>query len=255
MRVYRPSWYNEFDRTSHRLTANIPVRCKPYVVPYSVRKSLQEDIQRMIDMNVIRPSESPYSLPVVVVRKHDETNRICIDYHRLNRMTLPDSKPMTSMPTLTQKFGKSKYFSKLDLSKGYWQIAIAKEDVFKTAFVTPDRCYECLRMPFGMMNSGATLVRAMRKLFQGLAAVDSYVDDTIVHAPTWQEHIVALRETLDRIAKAGLTVRPSKCLIGPSLWILSVITSARESSNPMKKTHARYVMHRDQRRRKSSDPS
>ncbi len=118
------------------------------------------------------------------------------------------------MPALTQNFGKSRYFSKLDLSKRYWQIPVAKEDVYKTAFFTPDGCYECLRMPFGTMNSVATLVRAMRKLFQGLTAVDLYVDDTIVHAPTWQEHMVALRETLDRITKAGLTVRPSRCLIG-----------------------------------------
>ena len=129
--------------TEHRirLTADLPVRGKPYVVPYSVRKSLQEDIQRMIDMNVIRPSESPYSSPVVAVRKRDGTNRICIDYRRLNRITLPDSEPMTSMLALTQNFGKSKYFSKLDLSKGYWQIPVAKEDVYKTAFVTPDGCY------------------------------------------------------------------------------------------------------------------
>ena len=202
--------------TEHRirLTADIPVRCKPYFVPYSVRKSLQEGIQRMIDMDVIRPSESPYSSPVVVVRKRDETNRICIEYRRLNRITLPDFEPMTCMPALTQNFGKSKYFSKLDLSKGYWQISVAKEEVYKTAFVTLDGCSECVRMPFGMMNSGATLVRAMRKLFQGLTAVDSYVDDTIVHAPSWQEHMGALLETLDRIAKAGLKVRSSKCLIG-----------------------------------------
>ena len=96
--------------TEHRirLTADILLGCKPYVVPYSVRKSLQEDIQRMIDMNVIRPSESPYSSPVVVVRKHDGTNRICIEYRRLNRITLPDSNRMTSIPAPIQKFGKSK---------------------------------------------------------------------------------------------------------------------------------------------------
>ena len=160
--------------TEHRirLTADIQVRCKPYVFPYTVRKSFQEDIQRMIDMNVIRRSESPYSSPVVVVRKRDGTNRISIDYRRLNHITLLDSEPMTSMPALTQRFGKSRYFSKLDLSKGYWQIPVAKEDVYKTVFVTPDGCYECLRIPFGKINSGATLVRAMRKLFQGLTAVD-----------------------------------------------------------------------------------
>ena len=81
-----------------RLPAAISVRCRLYVVPYSVRKSLQEDIQRMIDMIVIRPSESPYSSPVVMVCKLDGTNRICIEYLRLNRITLPDSEPVTSIP-------------------------------------------------------------------------------------------------------------------------------------------------------------
>ena len=88
----------------------------------------------MIDMNVIRLSESPYSSPIVVVRKRHENNRICIEYRRLNRITLPDFEPMTSMPALTQKLGKSKYFSKLDLSKEYWQIAV-KEDVDATPMI------------------------------------------------------------------------------------------------------------------------
>ena len=69
-------------------------------------------------------------------------------------------------------------------------------------------------MPFGMMNSSATLVRAMRKLFQGMEKVDSYVDNTIAHTLTWQDHVIVLREVLERILREGLTVRPSKCLIG-----------------------------------------
>ena len=97
-------------------------------------------------------------------------------------------------------------------------------------------------MPFGMINSGATLVRAMRKIIQGLATVDLYVDDTIVHAPTRQEHMVALRETLNRIAKAGLTVRPSKCLIGAdSLDFIG--------HHIGKEIIERYVMHRDRRQK------
>ena len=78
-----------------------------------------------------------------------------------------------------------KYFTRIDLSKGYWQIPVAKKDVPKTAFVTPDGTYEFTKMPFGMVNSGATLARGMRKIIDDLDDVDNYVDDIIVHTKTW----------------------------------------------------------------------
>ena len=190
------------------------VSSKPYVVPYNVRKSLQTDIHKMIEIKVIRRSESPYASPVVVVRKQDGTKRICVDYRRPNRITIPDPEPITPMVELVQKLGKGRFFTKLDLSKGYWQIPVAEEDIRKTAFGTPDECYEFLKMPFGMMNSSAMHIRAMRKLFQGMEKVDSYVDDTIVHTLMWQNHVIVLREVLEWILRAGLTVRQSKCLIG-----------------------------------------
>ena len=88
------------------------------------------------------------------------------------------------MPTaehLFQKLSGDKFFSKIDLSKGYWQITIPEEDIPKTAFVTPDRWYEFLKMPFGMINSAATLKRAMKKLIEDLDDVDFYWDDILVH--------------------------------------------------------------------------
>ena len=84
----------------------------------------------------------------------------------------------------------------------------------KTAFVTPDGSYEFTKMPFGMVNSAATLVRAMRKLLAGLDNVDSYIDDILIHTKTWEEHISALRELLSRMLKWGITARPSKCVFG-----------------------------------------
>ena len=89
-----------------RLMTDVPVSSKPYVVPYSVRKSLQMDIHKMIEMKVIRRSESSYASPVVVVRKRDGTNRICVDYCRLNCITMPDPEPITPMVELVQKLGK-----------------------------------------------------------------------------------------------------------------------------------------------------
>ena len=99
------------------------------------------------------------------------------------------------MPTaenLFQKLSGDKFYSKSDLSMGYWQITIPEEDIPKTAFVTPDGSYEFLKMPFGMINSAATLERAMKKLIEDLDDVDLYWDDRLVHTRTWEEHIRAL---------------------------------------------------------------
>ena len=91
---------------------------------------------------------------------------------------------------------------------------IPEEDILKTAFVTPDGSYEFLKMPFGVINSAATLKRAMKKLIEDLDDVDFYWDDILVHTRTWEEHIRALRELFSRLVQAGLTIRPTKCLFG-----------------------------------------
>ena len=107
-----------------------------------------------------------------------------------------------------------KFYSKIDLSKGYWQITIPEEDKQKTAFVTPDGSYEFLKMPFVMINSAATLKRTMKKLLEDLANVGFYWDNILVHTRTWEEHIRALRELFSRLVQVGLTIRPTNCLFG-----------------------------------------
>ncbi|XP_042866107.1 uncharacterized protein LOC122249376 [Penaeus japonicus] len=191
-----------------------PVRMRPYPIPYSLREALQTEVQEMMDAGVIRESHSPYAAPVVVVRKKDGTNRVCIDYRKLNKKVEFDPMPMNTAEDLLHGLGGARYFSKIDLSKGYWQIPVAEQDIHKTAFVTQDGHYEFLRMPFGMVNAGATLVRAIKILLEGMCGVQSYIDDIIVHSTTWEEHLQLLEELFRRIYKAGLTVRPSKCILG-----------------------------------------
>ena len=121
---------------------------------------------------------------------------------------------MTTAEDLFQRLRKSKYYSKIDLSKGYWQIPVAEEYIKKTAFVTPDGTYKFLRMPFEMKNSGATLVRGMRRILAGMSNVDSYIDDLIICTNDWQAHLQVLEKLLRRLRKAGLTAKPSKCVFG-----------------------------------------
>jgi hypothetical protein len=196
------------------LTSSLPVRSHPYPLSYHARMSLRKDIDDMLEMGVIRESNSPYASPVVVVKKPDGSDRVCIDFRKLNKITVFDPEPMPTAADLFQQLAGSKFFSKIDLCKGYWQVPVREEDIPKTAFITPDATYECLKMPFGMVNSGATLKRGMRKMLKGMDNVICYWDDLLVHTKTWEEHLKTLRKLFTRLTEADLTVRPSKCILG-----------------------------------------
>ncbi|XP_068205216.1 uncharacterized protein [Palaemon carinicauda] len=185
----------------------------PYPVPYGVRASLRKEIKDMLDMGIIQESASPYASPVVMVKKSDGSNRVCIDFRKLNRITIFDPEPMVTADDVFARLSESNFFTKIDFTKGYWQIKVRSEDVPKTAFVTPDGQYEFLKMPFGMVNAGATYVKCMRTLLKGLNNVESYIDDLLVHTKSWSEHLETLQELFQRIRNANLTVRPSKCIL------------------------------------------
>ena len=196
------------------LTDCTPIRSKPYPLPYAIRENLKTEIQEMLELGIIPASASPYASPIVIVKKKDGSNRICVDYRKLNKVTVVDPEPMKIPEDLSQRLGKSNYFSKTDLSKGYWQIRVAEEDVKKTAFVTSDGNYEFIRMPFGMKNLGATIVRGLRMLISDLENVDSYINDLIVYMEDWDTHIRVLDELMNRLQQANLTARPPKCVFG-----------------------------------------
>ena len=197
-----------------RLTDDTPIRCKPYPLPYAMREELRNEVDTMLEMGVVRPSTSPYTSPIVMVKKKDGSNWVCVDFRKLNKITEVDPEPMTTAEDLFRRLSGKKYLSKIDLTKGYWQIPVAPEDVHKTAFVTPDGQYEFTRMPFGMVNSGATLVRGLRKILDGMPGVGSYIDYIVIYSDSWEDHIKTLKELFSRLRKARITARPTKCLLG-----------------------------------------
>ena len=105
-----------------KLTNNIPVRSRPYPLPYALRENLKREIQDMLSLGIIRESNSSFASPIVIVKKKDGSDRICVDYRKLNKLTVADPEPMVTAEDLFQRLRKSKYYSKIDLSKGYWQI-------------------------------------------------------------------------------------------------------------------------------------
>ena len=101
----------------------------------------------MLGLGIIRESNSPFASPMVIVKKKDGSDRICVDCRKLNKLTVADQEPTTTVEDLFQRLRKSKYYSKIDLSKRYWQIPVAEEAIEKTAFITSDGTYDFLKCP------------------------------------------------------------------------------------------------------------
>lgn len=177
-------------------------------------KVVCEETDNMLKMKVIEPSESAYSSPIVMVRKKDQSFRFCIDMRALNRITVFDAEPMPCIEDMFSKLSGNKYISRLDLSKGYWQVPLAEKSKPLTAFKTPKGLFQFRVMAFGLVSAPATFSRLMRKLLHGMESIDNFLDDIIVFTKTWKEHLQVLRELFMRLRRAKLTARPSKCSIG-----------------------------------------
>ena len=104
------------------------MKVKPYRLPLNHKKIVEQAVKDMAEAGIIRRSHSPYSAPVVIVKKKDGTHRFCVDYRKLNKITKPNSYPLLNIDELLAILDRSKYFTCLDLRSGYWNIKIAEED-------------------------------------------------------------------------------------------------------------------------------
>ena len=178
------------------LTTEHPIVSRPYPLPQSTREAVKKEIDDMLQLGVIEKSQSKYASPIVLVRKKDGSNRFCVDYRKLNAITVFDPEPVPNADDLLTKLSQGRYFSKFDLSKGYWQIPMAEADKAKTAFVTSEGLYQFTVLPFGMVNAPAIFSRLMRSVLAGLDNVVNYIDDILIYTETWDEHLIVL-ETCD----------------------------------------------------------
>jgi hypothetical protein len=146
---------------------------------------------------IIRRSDSPWASPLHMVRKADGSWRPCGDYRRLNLVTVPDAYPLPNIMDFQSKVPGCKYFSVIDLPKGYHQIPMHPADIPKTAITTPFGLWEYLRATFGMRNAGCIFQRMMHRVLADVDAAFPFVDDCLVGSPTWEQHLLNVRAVLE----------------------------------------------------------
>ena len=130
-----------------------------------MRETLDKEIDNMLSKGVIEPSSSAYASPVVMVKKPDGSTRVCIDYRKLNSVTVFDPEPMPTAEEIFAKLAGDRYFSKFDLRKGYWQVPVNEEDQDLTTFVCHRGLFRFRVMSFGLVNAPATFSRLMSRVF------------------------------------------------------------------------------------------
>jgi transposase InsO family protein len=196
------------------LTDETPFKEKPRRIPPSLHEELRQHLKGLQKSGSIRPSSSPWSSEVVIVRKSSGQIRLCVDYRRLNSVTKKDAYAIPRIDEILDQLGGSKYFTLLDLRSGYHQVEVEETDKEKTAFrVGPLGFYEWNRMPFGLTNAPATFQRLMEIVLKGIhwKYCIVYLDDIIVFSNTLEEHVERLNLVFSKLEKAGLKLNAEKC--------------------------------------------
>lgn len=177
-------------------------------------RQVQEEVDRMLAGGVIRRSHSPWSSPIVLVRKQDNSLRFCVDFRKVNDLVVDDSWPIRRIDDIMDALQAPRYFSTLDLKSAFWTIRLAERSKEVTAFRTPQGHFEFEVLPFGLKTAPSAFQRCIDMVLLGMPTAYPYLDDIIVYSHTWQGHLEQLRELFTRLRSYGLQLNGAKCHLG-----------------------------------------
>lgn len=213
------------------VTESEPVKLRAYRVSPFIQQRIDEEVKIMLENDIIEPSASPWSSPVLLVPKKDGSYRFCVDYRKLNKLTKKDAYPIPFISTILDKLRNARYLSSLDIKSAYWQVPIEPSSREYTAFTIAGRgLYHFKRMPFGLTNSPATWQRLIDRVLgpEMEPNVFVYLDDIIIATETFEQHLKIVEEIFVRLVKAGLTLSQEKCRFClPELKYLGYVVNQR----------------------------
>ncbi|MDZ7612307.1 MAG: RNase H-like domain-containing protein [Flavobacteriaceae bacterium] len=190
-----------------------PVRQALRRQPPAHQLAIKEHVASMLAQGVIEPAQSPWASNIVIVRKKDGTTRCCADYRQVNNLTRKDAYPLPRTDVCLDALSGARWFTTMDLRSSYHQVEVEPRDADKTAFICREGSYRFVTMPFGLCNAGATFQRLMDLLMSGLNFESClvYLDDIVVFSSDLDQHLERLQQVLQRLADAGLKLKPNKC--------------------------------------------
>jgi hypothetical protein len=214
------------------------VNSRPYRLSFNQNDTMGSLILQLFKNKVIRPSVSPYSSPAILVKKKDDSWRLCIDYRKLNKLTVKNKYPIPIIEDLLDELHGAQIFSKIDLRLGYHQIRMHPRDIPKTAFSTHQGHFEYVVMPFGLTNAPATFQTLMNKLLHKYLRkfVLVFFDDILIYSKSVAEHQEHLQLVLELLRQNQLFAKHNKCVFGqPKVEYLGHIISAQGVSTGLSK--------------------
>lgn len=196
------------------LTSDVPVAYHPYRFSYQEKIKVQEIVSDLLNKNIIKESDSEYASPIILVKKKDGSNRLCVDFQALNRITVKDRYPLPLIEDQIDRLGSSKYFTSLDMASGFHQIPVDEVSTHKTGFITHEGHYEYLKMPFGLCNAPTVYQRIINntlRRFIESGNVLVYIDDVLLLSTSIEDGINLLRDVLKTLTEAGFSINLGKC--------------------------------------------
>ena len=215
-----------------------PISLKPYRYSAAQRDVIEKLVEELLQSEFIQPSSSPFSSPIVLVKKKDGSWRMCIDYRQLNKHTIKNQYPIPLIEELFEELGSARWFTKLDLKVGYHQIRMVPDDVPKTDFKTHSGHFEWLVMPFGLTNAPVTFQATMNDLFRAHLRkfVLVFFDDILIYSSNLSDHVLHLEVVLQTLRDNHFYVKHSKCIFAASCveYLGHFITNGTVLTDPKK---------------------
>lgn len=207
--------FNQKSDFKHQIITDCPpISCKVRRLDPVKLQQAKQEFEQLLQLGIIRRSKSPWASALHMVKKPNGTWRPCGDYRFLNNHTVADKYPIPNIRDFQSILHGKHIFSKIDLVKAFHQIAVAPEDVEKTAIITPFGLFEYLQMPFGLKNAAQTCQRFVHQIVEGLDFVFPYIDDFLIASSNIEEHKQHLKLLFSRLNEHGVVINPEKCEFG-----------------------------------------